>query len=40
MRRQGIRMHPEAYRQAEAEGRELTLHRPVRGDGGAIRQLT
>ena len=40
MRRQGISMHPEAYRQAVAEGRELTLHRPVRGDGGPTRQLT
>ncbi len=40
MRSQGISMHPEAYRQAVAEGRELTLHRPVRGNGGAIRQLT
>ena len=40
IRRQGISMHPEAYRQAVADGRELTLHRPVRGDGDAIRQLT
>ena len=40
LRRQGITMNPEAYRQAVAEGRELTLHRPVRGDGSTIRQLT
>ena len=40
LRRQGITMNPEAYRQAVAEGRELTLHRPVRGDSSTIRQLT
>ncbi|MGE4559563.1 MAG: SprT-like domain-containing protein [Desulfobulbus sp.] len=40
-RRRGrpVTMHGEAYRQAVAAGRELTLHRPVDGEEGATRLL-
>jgi hypothetical protein len=40
MRGKATAMHGEAYRQAMAEGRELTLHRPMDGSGAPTRLLS
>lgn len=40
MRGKATAMHGEAYRQAMAEGRELTLRRPMDGSGAPIRRLS
>ena len=39
LRRQGVTMHRDAYHQAIAAGRELTLHRTVAEEGTPIRLL-
>jgi hypothetical protein len=40
LRGRGLAMDPKAYQQAMADGRNLTLHPPVRNDSGPVRLLS